>query len=415
MSMTIQSSVKDKILVTSSKTSKECEIRYHPGKANGVADALSRKAIWSRSTDPDQVNSVSSYTRRLQDVKFARIYIDEIVARNEILVMINSADGQSGCMVQTLGDIMRACVIDFGGSYHSSIRCTPFEALYGRKLVLTKEKLKAARDRQKSNTDKGRKLLEFKVGDWVMLKVSPWKGVIHFGKKGKLALRYVGPFQILEGIGPAAYSVDKTLRLVEEPIEIGDYKGVYVCVYVDYVGVGTQFIERDRLIGIGVFCAKELELLEHSAGLAWIVGTFLPLLMCCDVIKWSHDLGRGHACPSWIVVDRGDPLLLTPLCCDDIYDVTPRVSALAGCDKDDDYNEGTSRASTSSPNSYLNSFSPLAHQTYNIPTSSEQTVRLLFERQTTLLNQTQQIHEEVRGGFKLFGKALRGVFGKKKK
>ncbi|GJY54977.1 hypothetical protein Tco_0446641 [Tanacetum coccineum] len=51
MSMTIQSSVKDKILVTSSKTSKECEIRYHPGKANGVADALSRKAIWSRSTD----------------------------------------------------------------------------------------------------------------------------------------------------------------------------------------------------------------------------------------------------------------------------------------------------------------------------------------------------------------------------
>ncbi|GJY92942.1 hypothetical protein Tco_0508724 [Tanacetum coccineum] len=133
MSMTIQSSVKDKILVTSSKTSKECEIRYHPGKANGVADALSRKAIWSRSTDPDQVNSVSSYTRRLQDVKFARIYIDEIVARNEILVMINSADRQSGCMVQTLGDIMRACVIDFGGSYHSSIRCTPFEALYRRK------------------------------------------------------------------------------------------------------------------------------------------------------------------------------------------------------------------------------------------------------------------------------------------
>ncbi|GJR69634.1 hypothetical protein Tco_0015699 [Tanacetum coccineum] len=209
MSMTIQSSVKDKILVTSSKTSKECEIRYHPGKANGVADALSRKAIWSRSTDPDQVNSVSSYTRRLQDVKFARIYIDEIVQGMKILVMINSADRQSGCMVQTLGDIMRACVIDFGGSYHSSIRCTPFEALYKEKtpdkVVLTKEKLKAARDHQKSNTDKGRKLLEFKVGDWVMLKVSPWKGVIHFGKKGKLALRYVGPFQILEGIGPAAY------------------------------------------------------------------------------------------------------------------------------------------------------------------------------------------------------------------
>ncbi|GJR37566.1 hypothetical protein Tco_1213250 [Tanacetum coccineum] len=83
--------------------------------------------------------------------------------------------------------------------------------------------------------------------------------------------------------------------------------------------------------------------------------------------------------------------------------------------EDDDNDEGTSRASTPSPNSYLNSLSPLTHQTYNIPTSSEQTDHLLFERQTTLLNQTQQIHEEVRGGFKSFEKALKGVFGKKKK
>nr|GEU86833.1 retrovirus-related Pol polyprotein from transposon TNT 1-94 [Tanacetum cinerariifolium] len=83
--------------------------------------------------------------------------------------------------------------------------------------------------------------------------------------------------------------------------------------------------------------------------------------------------------------------------------------------EDDDNNEGISRASTSSPKSYLNSLLPLAHQTYNIPTSFEQTNRFLFERQTTLLNQTQQIHKEVRGGFKSFGKALRGVFRKKKK
>ncbi|GJZ80254.1 hypothetical protein Tco_0645248 [Tanacetum coccineum] len=83
--------------------------------------------------------------------------------------------------------------------------------------------------------------------------------------------------------------------------------------------------------------------------------------------------------------------------------------------EDDDNDEGTSRASTPSPKSYLNSLSPLTHQTYNIPTSSKQTDRLLFERQTILLNQTQQIHEEVRGGFKSFRKALKGVFGKKKK
>ncbi|GJU04446.1 hypothetical protein Tco_1120876 [Tanacetum coccineum] len=83
--------------------------------------------------------------------------------------------------------------------------------------------------------------------------------------------------------------------------------------------------------------------------------------------------------------------------------------------EDDDNDEGISRASTPSPNSYLNSLSHLTHQTYNIPTSSEQTDRLLFEGQTTLLNQTQQIHEEVRRRFKSFRKALKGVFGKKKK
>ncbi|GKF22581.1 putative reverse transcriptase domain-containing protein, partial [Tanacetum coccineum] len=195
---------------------------------------------------------------------------------------------------------MRACVIDFGGSwdvhlplaefsynnsYHSSIRCAPFEAMYGRKcrlhmlwaeigegslirpdlllettdnVVLIKEKLKAVRDRQKSYADKRRKPLEFEVGDRVLLRVSPWKGVVHFGKKGKLASRYVGPFEILERIGLVAYrlrlpeelksvhdtfhvsnlkkclananlhvpldeiKVDKTLRFVEEPVEIMD-------------------------------------------------------------------------------------------------------------------------------------------------------------------------------------------------
>ncbi|GJV21580.1 reverse transcriptase domain-containing protein [Tanacetum coccineum] len=217
--------------------------------------------------------------------KLAKIYVDEIVARHGVPVSIISdrdgrftsrcwqtvqkalgtrldmstayhpqTDGQSERTIQTLEDMLRACVIDFGGSwdvhlplaefsynnsYHSSIRCAPFEALYGRKcrspvlwaeigessligpelvqettdkVVLIKEKLKAARDRQKSYADNRRKPLEFEVGDRVMLKVSPWKGVIRFGKKGKLAPRYVGPFEILERIGPVAYR----LRLPEE-------------------------------------------------------------------------------------------------------------------------------------------------------------------------------------------------------
>ncbi|GKF02011.1 hypothetical protein Tco_0028934 [Tanacetum coccineum] len=81
----------------------------------------------------------------------------------------------------------------------------------------------------------------------------------------------------------------------------------------------------------------------------------------------------------------------------------------------DEEDEGTSRASTPSPTTHLNSLSPLTHQTYNIHMSSQQSDNLLFERQTTLLNRRQQMHEEIRGGFKSFEKALKGVFEKKKK
>ncbi|GJV80281.1 hypothetical protein Tco_1516151 [Tanacetum coccineum] len=82
---------------------------------------------------------------------------------------------------------------------------------------------------------------------------------------------------------------------------------------------------------------------------------------------------------------------------------------------DYDEDDGASRASTPSPTTYLNSLKPLDYQQYDIPTSFEKDDDLLFERQTNLLNQTQQMHKELRGGFKSFGKALRGVFGKKKK
>ncbi|GJW81584.1 hypothetical protein Tco_0145559, partial [Tanacetum coccineum] len=84
-------------------------------------------------------------------------------------------------------------------------------------------------------------------------------------------------------------------------------------------------------------------------------------------------------------------------------------------DDDDDDDVETSRESTPSPTTYLNSLHPLDYQNYQMPSSSEQTDETLFARQTTLLNQTQRMHEEMRVGFKSFGKALKGVFSKKKK
>ncbi|XP_040361820.1 uncharacterized protein LOC121049220 [Rosa chinensis] len=66
-------------------------------------------------------------------------------------------------------------------------------------------RLKTAQSRQKSYADKHRKHLEFQVGDWVFLKLSPWKGVVRFGKRGKLSPRYMGPYEIVERIGLVAY------------------------------------------------------------------------------------------------------------------------------------------------------------------------------------------------------------------
>ncbi|GKE06343.1 hypothetical protein Tco_1398361 [Tanacetum coccineum] len=76
------------------------------------------------------------------------------------------------------------------------------------KIIQIKKRIQAAQDRQKNYTDRRRKPMEFEVGDKVMLKVSPWKRVIHFGKRGKLNPRYIGPFKILAKVGTVAYRLE---------------------------------------------------------------------------------------------------------------------------------------------------------------------------------------------------------------
>ncbi|GJT53014.1 putative reverse transcriptase domain-containing protein [Tanacetum coccineum] len=133
-------------------------------------------------------------------------------------------DGQSERTIQTLKDMLPAYAIDFGKgwvnhlplvefSYNNEVRevqLTDPEIVQEttKKIVQIKQRMQAARDRQKSYADLKRKPMDFQVGDKVMLKVSPWKGVVRFGKRGKLNPRYVGPFKVLEKVGEVAYKLE---------------------------------------------------------------------------------------------------------------------------------------------------------------------------------------------------------------
>ena len=165
-------------------------------------------------------------------------------------------DGQLERMIQVLEDMFRDCVLDisrswdkyiplmefsYNNSYQSSICMAPYETLYGRicrtpicwtelnghkvigldivkereeKVQVIQQRLKAVSDRQKSYVDLKRKDIEYEVGDKVFLKVSPWRKILRFGKKGKLSLRFIGPYEILERIGPVASRLTLPLELV---------------------------------------------------------------------------------------------------------------------------------------------------------------------------------------------------------
>nr|GEW03470.1 hypothetical protein [Tanacetum cinerariifolium] len=134
--------------------------------------------------------------------RLARLYLNEIVARHGVPILIILDRDRHFTSRKCCSPIMWAEIGEGQLIGPELVQKTT------KKILQIKDRLKAVRDRQKSYADKRGKPLEFSVGDYVLLKLSFWKGVVRFGKKGKLAPRFVRPFEIIEKVGPVAYMLD---------------------------------------------------------------------------------------------------------------------------------------------------------------------------------------------------------------
>ncbi|GKB38948.1 putative reverse transcriptase domain-containing protein [Tanacetum coccineum] len=224
------------------------------------------------------------------------------------------------------GNDCGACVIDFGSgwdkhlplaefsynnSYHASIKAAPFEALYGRKcrspvcwsevgdaqltgpemirettkmIVQIKNRLLAARSRQKSYAGVRRKPLEFGVGDKVMLKVSPWKGVVRFGKRGKLSPRYIGPFKILSRVGPVAYKLElpRELQGIHNTFHVSNLKK---CLSDEELVIPLDEVRIDEKLH---FIEEPIEIMDREV--KQLKQSRIPILK----VRWNSSSGPEY-------------------------------------------------------------------------------------------------------------------------
>nr|GEV59323.1 putative reverse transcriptase domain-containing protein [Tanacetum cinerariifolium] len=212
-------------------------------------------------------------------------------------------DGQSDRTIQTLEDMLRTCVMDFrkalyGRKCRSPIcwaevgdtQLTGLEIVHEttEKIIQIKKCIQATLDRQKSYVNRRRRPLEFEVGDKVMLKVSPWKGRIRFGKWGKLNPRYIRPLKILAKIGTLAYRLElpEKLSRVHSTFLVSNLKK---CSVDEPLTIPLDEIQiDDKLISL-----EPIKITNQEV--KWLKQSFIPIVKVCwnsrrdPEFTWEHE------------------------------------------------------------------------------------------------------------------------------
>ncbi|KAD2805096.1 hypothetical protein E3N88_38473 [Mikania micrantha] len=199
--------------------------------------------------------------------------------------------------------MLRSCVIDFGALYGRKCKSPVCWSEVGEnriigpeliqettdKISLIQERIKAARDRQKSYADNRRRPLEFQIGDRVMLKVSPWKGIFRFGKRGKLSPWFVGPFKILERIGSVAYRLELPPELsnIHDVFHVSNLKK---CLADESLIVPLEEIQIDEKLQ---FSEEPVEVMDREVKV--LKRNRIPIVK----VRWNSQRGPEYTYPNF--------------------------------------------------------------------------------------------------------------------
>nr|GFB18095.1 putative reverse transcriptase domain-containing protein [Tanacetum cinerariifolium] len=271
--MTVHTNLPDKILEAQTEAMKEENVK---AENLGVRDMIMHESHKSKYSIHPGSNKMYQDLKKLYWWPNMKADIATFTLQKDLGIQLNlstgyhpETDGQSERTIQMLEDMLRACAIDFGNSwdrhlplgefsynngYHASIKAAPFEALYGRKC------------------------------DKVMLKVSPWKGVIRFRKHGKLCLRYIGLFEIIERIGPVAYKLELPEKLcgIHNTFHVSNLKK---CLADENLVIPLEKVQLDDKLH---FIEEPVEIMERE--LKQLKQSQIPIVK----VRWNSRRGPEY-------------------------------------------------------------------------------------------------------------------------